>query len=228
VRESRAELLAILDADVVPDPSWRRHLVAAMRAHPEAAVISGRTLHNGGGFVARALALIERAYVDRGDAGETQFIASHAALFRRRWWDAHPCDTAGGPFSSRLQSEGIMRDGGEIRFEPAAVSHHAYAGWSAQRDIFRNAGFGTIVTRRIDPRLPYSWITGMGATAIPLVIAGKTWTSLGECWRLYPHYGIRGFEVPALIGLALMTRLLEAPGMWRAQRHQNLGASAYR
>jgi hypothetical protein len=58
-REARSELFATLDADSVPDPSWLRHLVAAMRARPDAAAICGRTTYGDRGLIVRLLAILQ-------------------------------------------------------------------------------------------------------------------------------------------------------------------------
>src|SRR4029453_2094908 len=47
VHAATAELVVLLDADCTPSRDWLRRAIASMRAHPEAAVISGRTRHGG-------------------------------------------------------------------------------------------------------------------------------------------------------------------------------------
>lgn len=227
-RAARAPLLAIIDADVVPARDWLRHLVAAIERDRRIAVVSGRSLHLADGFLPRALALIERGYVDGGHAGPTIFLASHACLYRREWYLAHPCHENEGPFSSRLQSEAIRRAGGRLYFEPAARSFHIYAGLAAQADIARNAGYGTIVTRLRDRRLPYAWLTHLGRLGLPLFIGGKTYTGLVNCLRLYRHYGIRPYELPGLLAIAVALHCLEARGMWVALQGRTLAGTAYR
>ena len=43
VRAATADLVAILDADCVPERDWLRHLVAAFADRPRIAAVSGRT-----------------------------------------------------------------------------------------------------------------------------------------------------------------------------------------
>ena len=62
--QARADLIAILDADCSPDPHWLSNILAAFRAHPEAAVISGRTTYKGRNTTERVHGLLSRSYLD--------------------------------------------------------------------------------------------------------------------------------------------------------------------
>lgn len=227
-RSCAGELIAILDADVVPARDWLRRCVAAMRRQPDVAVVSGRTLHRDTTLAARAFALIERGHLDPGKPAPTRYLANHAAVYRRSTLLAHPFHPTAGPFGSRLQSEAILRSGEQLFFEPSAHVFHTYGGWLVQADIARNNGYGTVVTRAIDREQPFASLLRLGPVSIPFFIAGKTLSSLADCVRCYRHYGIRVYELPQLFTLAILARLLEAPGMWRALRGRNLAASAYR
>jgi len=225
---ARAPLLAILDADVVPARDWLRHLVAAMNRHPDVTVASGRTFHRATGLLPRSFALVERGYVDRGHAGPTPYLASHACIHRRDWYLAYPCDVEAGPFSSQLQSAAIQRAGGQLYFEPSARTYHLYDGLVAQADVARNAGYGTIATRIRDRRLPFAWLTRLDVLSLPFFIGGKTLDCLAHCLRLYSYYGIRWYEFPALLAVAVASRCLEARGMWAAFRGRSLDGTAFR
>jgi len=54
-RESSADLIALLDADCVPAPGWVVAAVEAMRARPDAAVVSGLTTYPDENFTYRVL-----------------------------------------------------------------------------------------------------------------------------------------------------------------------------
>lgn len=227
-RVARAATVAIVDGDLVLDDKWLSTSVAALRKHPQAAVVSARSLHAASHFLARGLALLERGYLDPGCAGATRYLGNHAAVYRRDVLLAHPFHETAGPFSSRLQSEAILRSGHQLWFEPSAVVFHAYNGWRAQLDIARNAGFGTVVTRQIDPRQPFATLLSLGLASIPIFVSGKAITAIADCVRCYPHYGIRGRELPLLLGLAVLARCVEVPGMWRALRGQALADTNFR
>jgi len=47
VRAAAADIVAILDADCIPDPGWLRHLMDTMRDHPDVVAVSGKTVYAG-------------------------------------------------------------------------------------------------------------------------------------------------------------------------------------
>jgi len=227
-RVARAEIVAILDADVIPAPSWLRRSTATLRRHPDAGVVSARSLHSCRSFAARAFALLERGYIDPGSTGPTRFLGNHAAVYRRATLLAHPFHPSAGPFSSRLQSESIQRAGQELLFDAEAVVFHTYDGLQVQLDIARNTGYGTIVTRQLDSLQPFAWLAQLGVLSIPFFVAGKTLSALWLCVHRYRDYRIHTYEVPLLLVLAVLVRAVEVPGMWRALRGGRLDATLYR
>jgi glycosyltransferase involved in cell wall biosynthesis len=228
VEAARGELVAVLDADCVPDPGWLAALVGAFERHPEASAVSGRTFYPGGGFMARALALLDRSYVDPGGAGPTRFVSNNNSAFRRAAYLRHPLPTDAGPFANRLQTEAMWRDGARFRFEPAARVTHDFEGWAMARDIRRQIGWGTVATRLRDRRLPFAWLARLGIAALPLLVAAKTLDGWWDCLRCARAYGVRGFELPAVLALATWVHLLEAPGMALAFRGGTIAETAYR
>ena len=78
-RAASADFVIMLDADCAPHPAWLSSLMAHRRRHPEAAAISGRTLYKGEGLLRRIFALLDRSYVDSGDAGPTRAISNNNA-----------------------------------------------------------------------------------------------------------------------------------------------------
>ena len=74
-RAARAPLVAFLDADCDPVPGWLRAAVEAMRAHPDVAVVSGRTLAPARNRRERIVSLAGRAVGDEGVAGPTIHLA---------------------------------------------------------------------------------------------------------------------------------------------------------
>jgi len=227
-REARADIIATVDADCRPDPGWLRALVAAFKAHPEAAAISGPTMYESTKLAHRILGLLSRSYLDPGRAGPTRFIANQNAGWKRSAFLAHELPTDMGPFASRTQSEAVLRDRGILLFEPAMRVIHIFDGWPMEVDIRRNMGYATILTRLRDPRLPYAWLTALGPLSIPLVFAGKTLNSIGDCLRCWHLYNVRWYEVPFAIAFAFLINVMEIPGMWMAFRNQKIGHTAYR
>lgn len=228
VRAAAGELVVLLDADCTPARDWLRRAVESMRAHPEAAAISGRTRYAGRGLHERVLAVLSRAYLDPGGTGATAFISNNNAILRRAVWLAHPLPTNGGPFAARLQSEAVRRAGGQLRFEPTMTVVHDFEGWAMERDIRRNIGYGTIRIRQLDPRMPWAWMARLGVASIPLFVLGRTVDSWWDGLRAGRHYGLRWFEQPVAFALAFVVHLLEIGGMLSAFRHEAITTTAYR
>lgn len=228
VAAAGADLVAILDADCVPAPDWLARLAAAMRSHPEAAAVSGRTAYAGRSLAERGLGLLTRSYTDPGGAGPTRFVSNNNALWRRAIFLAHPLPVGLGAFAARLQSESARRAGHAFRFEPAARVTHAFEGWRMERDIRRQIGYATVSTRLRDARMPHAALVRMGPAAIPLIVAGKTIDAWRDCLRCAPAYGVRGHELPLVLGAAVVVQAMEAPGMWRAFRGAPPADTAYR
>jgi hypothetical protein len=118
-RTCSADVVALLDADCVPARGWLGAGVAAMRAHPDAAVVSGLTAYPDRRFTFRVLGLLLRSFVDPGRAGATRFVTHNNAMFRRDVLLAHPIPAVEPRhLACRLQTEAIRADGGGFYFEP--------------------------------------------------------------------------------------------------------------
>jgi hypothetical protein len=228
VRAASAEFVAILDADCIPDPSWLRRFTNALRAHPQAAAVSGRTIYAQQSFSVRMCALLARSFVDPGHAGPTHFIAINNCAFRRTAYQSHPLPTTIGPFTSRIQSEALLRDGWELWFEPDIQVTHDFEGWRMEADLRRNAGHGTIVTRLHDSTLPWAKVAQLGRLSIPLILAGKILNSWRDCVRCGRFYGVRWLQLPVAMLFSVGVHLLEFPGMWRAYQGGGLKESSFR
>lgn len=228
VRAASAGIVAILDADCVPGPDWLRHFMETMRRYPNVAAVSGKTVYRGGSLTERVLALLSRSYLDPGYPGRTRFISNNNAGFRRSVFLTYPLPTDAGPFAARLQSEAILRSGGELLFEPRMQVVHDFAGWAMERDIRRNIGYGTITTRLRDRALPYAWLARLGSASIPLFAVAKTLDSWADCVRCNRQYGVRWYELPVAFCLAIVVHVMEIPGMISAFRGQEITETAYR
>jgi hypothetical protein len=228
VREASADLVITLDADCRPERDWLTRIAAAWKEHPEAAAISGRTQYEGKNVWEQILALLTRAYVDTGRVGSTEYVSNNNACWRKSVYLAHPLPVDLGPFAARLQSEAVLRGGGRFVFDPAIRVTHEFEGWSMEGDIRRNSGYGTVITRLRDSKMPYAGLIRMGPAAIPLIVAGKTLNSWRDCLRCWRHYGLKAYQLPMALALGAVLTTMEVPGMWAAFRQQTLTATAYR
>jgi hypothetical protein len=220
VEAASTELVAMLDGDCAPSADWLRQIVGAMRMHPEAAVISGRTVHPGKGLIHRTMGAVNRSFVDVGHAGPNWHISTNNALYRRSAFLAHPLEPDVGAFGSRLQSEAILRSGGRLLFEPLARVVHAYEGWATERNFRRGFGYGVIRTRRVDPRLPYAWLTRLGYLSIPVFIGAHILTGWWYCLSRGRDHGVVWYELPFAFALVAIACCMETPGMLSALRNQ--------
>jgi hypothetical protein len=213
-RESPAELVALLDADCVPEPGWIGAAVEAMRKTPEAAVVSGLTVYPGTSFTSRVLGMLLRSFVDPGGAGRTRFMTSNNAVFRGDVLRDHPVPRVEPRhLALRLQTESIRAAGGELYFEPGMRAVHRFGGWSNERRIRRRVGYRAVRLRQLDPRTPHAWLVRWGVPSIPLIVAARTVQSWQDCVRAGRHFGLRWFELPAAFAVAVAVHLLEVGGM---------------
>jgi hypothetical protein len=228
VSQALADIAVILDADCSPSPDWLTNIVAAFSAHPDADAISGRTKYEGRSLLERTLALLSRSYLDTVHAGSAGFISNNNAAWKRSAYLQHPLPTDAGPFAARMQSESVLRAGGTLRFEPTMCVVHEFEGWGMEADIRRHTGFGTVVTRLRDPRLPYARLIRSGRMAIPAIALGKTWNAWRDCVRCWRVFGLRAHEVPFALVMAPLLIALETSGMWAAYMDRDITGSSYR
>jgi hypothetical protein len=227
-REAQADIVLLLDADCAPVRGWLKAAVDHMRAHPRAAVVSGRTIYKGERLVTRLFGLLDRAYVDIGQPGVTTAISNNNAVFRRDVLLRRPLTNDIGPFGSRPHADAILADGCELRFEPAMVTAHGFEGVPMARDIRRGQGFAMFRYRQLAPRARHGWIVRLGYAGIPIMLGMSVLHSWWRCLKLGRHYGIRWHQLPLALPLAVGLHALEVPGMVAAVRGKQLNFGVYR
>ncbi len=222
-----ADIVILLDGDCAPVPGWLRSLVETFQAHPEAGVVSGRTVYEGKTFLERACGVLTRAYVERR-ALRTEHISNNNAGFRREVLRKHPLPSEAGPFSSKLHADAIERDGWHLLFDPRAAATHAFDGWVMENDIRRNMGYSFIKVRQINPRLPYGQLAQLGYASIPIYFVARIIESWLRTAQFYRSYGLRWYELPGVLGLAVGVHAMEVPGMVTAFQGRKIAHTAYR
>jgi glycosyltransferase involved in cell wall biosynthesis len=224
-----ADFVVFIDADCPPRPGWWRAIIEHHRRHPEAAAISGRTLYRARGLLPRIFALIDRSYVDCGGPGPTRAISNNNGAFRRDILLRFPLQNELGPFGSKGHAEQIMEAGGELRFEPGMVVEHRYGGWPMEQAEHRQIGFAMTRYRQLNGDASYAWMFKLGVLGLPLVLAMSIAGTWKRCLRHASNYGIRWFEIPAALVVAIPTHAMEIPGILLALRGGWIGTGgAYR
>jgi hypothetical protein len=228
VCEARADLIAFLDADCVPDPDWLERLLGAVRSRPDIVAASGRTTYGGTGLIERSLSLLSRAYVERGDAGPVRQVSNNNAVYRTAALRHHPFPASTNPFVAALHAGRLMETGQLLWFEPAAHVRHAYGGWVSECDVARNAGWATIAIRQVESHARLSGLVRFGHLAVPVLTLITLLRSWSRLLRFHAFYGLRWFEVPIAFGVALFMSLMQVPGMHAALRGRPIRDTPYR
>jgi hypothetical protein len=228
-RAAASDFVVLLDADCAPHPNWWRSLIEHRRRHPGAAAISGRTMYKGEGLLPRVLALLDRSYVDCGGPGRTRAISNNNAGFAREVLLKYPFKDDVGPFGSRPHADRILAAGGELRFEPGMIAYHGFGGWPMEQHDRQHVGFSMTRYRQLNPAARHAWMFRLRYVGIPMVVAMSIAGSWRRCLRLAPQYGVRWFELPLAMAVAVRAHLMEIPGMRLALRGGWIGAGdAYR
>jgi hypothetical protein len=222
-----SDFVVLLDADCVPRPGWWRALMEHHRQHPDAAAISGKTFYRAEGLLPRIFALLDRSYVDCGPAGRTHAISNNNGAVRRDILLRFPLKNDLGPFGSKGHSERIEAAGGELRFEPGMIVEHAYAGWQMAQTDRRQIGYAMTRYRQLNDDSDHAWMFKLGSLGIPLVLAMAIAGSWKRCLKRGSYYGIRWFELPVALAVAVSAHAMELPGIMlalRGDRIETVGA----
>ena len=226
--QARSNLIATLDGDCVPAPGWIAGCLEAAQRHPEAAVVSGRTLYPNRSLAYRAMALLNRSYIEGDDEGRTEHVSHNNAVYRRAALQEVPFGDTAGTHSSRLQSEALRRSGAKFAFSDGMTVIHAFAGWATERRIRADLGYSVVRVRQEDPELPHAWMTRFGMLSLPVVFTARVGHSWLLCFRHARTYGLSWAELPVALALAVLCCAQELPGAARALRGEPRRASEFR
>jgi hypothetical protein len=207
VIQAEAELVAVFEADCVPDPSWLRVLVGVLREREDLWAASGRTIYGNESMLRRVLSLLDRAFDDLGRPGVTGSVSNNAALYRRSLLQKFPYPPAVTPFTAaRLRTDAMREAGHVFFFEPAAVVRHAIGGWDFIRDVRRHIGYSDMFCH---PR--------RGLSSIPSLLWRRRRREFGDCLRVGSTY-LRWYDWPLAAALMVVLPALELFGMLDALR----------
>lgn len=202
IRHTSGKLVALMEADCIPDPGWLRKLVVTLNNYPEISVVSGRTTYGNNTMIERCLSLLHRGFSDLGYSGLTKHISNNGALYRREVLERFPYPETITPFlSSWRRKNRIKKDGHLLFFERSAGMIHALEGWRFIVDLHRNRGYAAMM---IDSQTAYS--------KIPWLLIKSLLTECSSLYRLgkkYLHY----YDLLPALALMVILPFLEIPGM---------------
>lgn len=218
VSQVTTDLVAVLETDCVPNPSWLRVLVDVLHRRPDVAAVSGRTSYGGETSYRRALSLVDRSFDDLGRPGVTGYVSNNGALYRRSLLERFPYPPAASPFTSaRLRTQAMREAGHVFYFEPAAMMRHGIGGWGFIRDFRRHTGYSDMIcgpAKRL--------------RSIPGLLWRRRQREIQDCLRLGSTY-LRWYDWPLTAVLLAVAPFLEVPGMLDAVGERSaLPRTAYR
>ncbi len=219
IRQCRGDLVAVIEADCLPNPAWLRTLVGVLRERPEVDVVSGRTWYGDQTLYRRCLNLMHRAFDDYGRPSASRFISNNGALYRRPVLEAFPYPEAITPFlSSRLRNRHLLEAGHSFFFHPEARMLHAIGGLPFLFDVHRNVGYSDMM------QAPH----GPSIGSILRVLLQRTKREGSDLRRLGDGY-LKRFDRLLLPLFQLVGRCFETVGMLDAiVRRRSIPHSAYR
>ena len=205
-RAAGTELVAVLDADCIPNEAWLRVLVTVLRERPDVSAVSGRTHYGDETSYRRALSLVDRSFDDLGRPGSTPRVSTNAALYRRSLLIRFPYPESATPFGAAMLRMEAMARAGDVRFffEPAAVVRHTLGGWDFIRDFRRHIGY---IDMMGNPSL----------RSVPSLLWQRLRFHGRDCVRLGPRY-LRWYDWPVAAAFLAATPFLQMPGMLDAWR----------
>jgi len=228
VREARGEIVVILDADCEPAEDWLSNIARAWDRNPDAWAISGHTSYEDPRLLVRLAALLARAYVNPGQAGQTRHASNNNYSWRRDAWLRAPLPLGMGPFGGEMQSEAAHRQNGKLIYDPSIEVVHEFEGWRMEADIRKNSGYCTVMTRLRDAEMPWAGLVRAGMVAIPVIVAAKTFNSWANFFRCRKYFRIGLAAAPVALLMAPVVSLLEVPGMLAAYTGRGRGITEFR
>jgi cellulose synthase/poly-beta-1,6-N-acetylglucosamine synthase-like glycosyltransferase len=207
-----SDFVIILDADCRPAPGWWRAVYEHWKANPQAATISGRTFYEGTSLLSRVFAVIDRAYVDVGEAGITYTISNNNGGFKRQVLLDHPFSNEVGPFGSEPHSDRIKAAGLELRFEPKMIAYHAFTGWDMVREERRHIGFSMTRYRQLHPEARNGWMVKYPLLWMVYLVLASTWSDVKRSLKFAAKYGVKWFQIPVIWFCSFRAHLMALTG----------------
>ena len=136
-------LIAVVEADCLPQPGWMATLHKTLDDNPTVAAVSGRTSYGDGSMMKRVMSLLDRGFIEcRDRRGKVIHVSSNGAIYRHALLERYRFRPGQGPFvSAHIRQDAMNEDNVEFAVDPRAVSIHAYDGLGFIWDVRRNKGY---------------------------------------------------------------------------------------
>lgn len=226
---ARGDVIAFIDSDVYPHPSWVSSIVRAMQAGADVtagvSVFRDRTRRRTPPVLLETAASISFGHVvgeeQDGNGTAAWGIVAHNLALRADVFRAHPFETELGRNAGiGLLHETLRRSGAQIRLVPGQRVEHSFSpGWFLYPFHMR-VGWEEYVLRRRRPSDPNRWLMRAGPLE-PLV--GLPWyvaLDARQWFRYSRQLGLgaagRWGRLPLLLPVSLAARMAGVVGMYGA------------
>jgi GT2 family glycosyltransferase len=215
VEAATGAVVALVDADCVPQPGWLAALLAPF-ADPRVDVVAGQTRYDGPTLAARTFSVPDFATVIATPSGASGFNVNNVA-YRRDRFLAEPLDARirrnGGCY---FQYHALRARGARIVYAPDAVIRHGLDvhGLGFVRKHFERGFDGTAVYR-LDTRRVLrgsAWVQRLGPAALPGLAARRLLADWIRLVRDRRQMGVGTLALPYYAGVVAMTRSIELAG----------------
>ena len=117
VRSATAPVVALMDADCMPQPGWAASVLETFAFYPEVAVVLGRMAGEKRGWLGHFF-----AGPDPKIAGPSKFTATNNVAYRREAYLDYPLPEGSGAEAVRIQTAAMLRAHYVLWQEPAMVA----------------------------------------------------------------------------------------------------------
>lgn len=133
------DLVAVVEADCLPESGWLAALVNAMEQDPELDIVSSPTTYGDETSLRRVGTVLHRGYLEqRGPAP----VSNNGALYRRVVLEKHRYPAAVNPFvSAQLRNRAMKTAGVQTGLVATTSMRHAFEGLAFIVDVHRNKGY---------------------------------------------------------------------------------------
>ena len=217
-------LIAVVEADCLPEPGWLKALTDAMQNEASIDVVSGRTIYGREGMLMRVMSLMDRGFIEHRRHGRIIHVSNNGALYRRKILERYKYEDASGPFvSANLRQQAMLADGVTMAIAPAAVSLHASGGWGFLWDVRRNKGYQFARMKLLRKTIAPTRL-GLALHAIGFSFRSDRRTAVAV-WGNYCRWS----DLPLFAAMMLAVRVPEFLGAFAAHDPEAFKAStAYR